>query len=78
MCRAGRAFKHAIGIHDYVPHHPLRAPVRKSIWHSARGNGRGLAGLHIPTDPTVERLAREHRIIRQMIADTARWAEGHE
>jgi hypothetical protein len=71
MCRATAALKRIIGIHEYTPSVPLRALVWKSKWHNARGNGHG-PGLRIPADSLVERLSREHRIIRQMLADAAR------
>lgn len=65
-----------LGIHEYQPVEaaPGTFPpprVRKSIWHNARGNGHG-PGLSTPPDPKIEALVREHRQIRQMLADAAR------
>jgi hypothetical protein len=71
MCRASDALRRAIGIHAYTPSVPLKALVRKSIWHNARDNGHG-PGVRVPPDPVVERLAMEHRIIRQIIEDARR------
>ena len=75
MCRATDALRSAIGITEYVPGSRPHARVRKPTWHGARGNGSGVASLPplvLPAHPVIDRLAREHRLIRQILADDAR------
>lgn len=65
--------RRTLGIHEYVPGMSApRALVRKPTWYGARGNGR-LAGLPPQAvHPVIDRLTRQHRSIRQMIADMRR------
>lgn len=58
-----------LGIRDYVPGAIPPALVRRSTRYGARGNGH-MAGLPPqPVHPVIDHLTRQHRAIRQMIAD---------
>jgi hypothetical protein len=76
MCRPTDALRHILGIRDYAPGPHPHARVRKPTWHGARSTNGHAPGLDVIPDPAVARLAREHRLIRQMLADAARWARG--
>jgi hypothetical protein len=79
MCRASDFLRGIVGIRDYTPGALPPAKTRKLIRHGARSqNGHG-PGLDAPTNPVIANLSREHRIIRQMAADAARyWGRGQQ
>jgi hypothetical protein len=71
MCRTSDVLKRIVGISEYAPGAYPHAKVRKPTWHGTRGNGH-TPGLQMSMHPVIERLSREHRLIRQMLADAAR------
>ena len=79
MCWASDTIRHFVGIYPYVPGDHPHARVRKPTRYGTRGNGHAPSGPPVPTHPAIEDLAREHRIIRQIIDDAARrrsWGQG--
>jgi hypothetical protein len=75
MCWATDRLKQIVGISGYAPGTYPHAKVRKPTWHGARSTNGYAVGLQAPIHPVIERLSREHRIIRQMLADAARRCE---
>ncbi len=78
MCRATDIVRKAIGINEYAPRTTYRARVRMPTWHGARGtNGhaRRVEAFGLTVDPVIADLAREHRVIRQMVSDAERARE---
>lgn len=75
MCGATNLLRRLLGIHEYDPGEILtgNAHVRRPSHYGARGNGVALPDpVKRSTDVVIERLAMEHRIIRQMLADMRR------
>ena len=74
MCQATDAVRAVLGIRPYTPGPIPHARVRKPTRFGARGNGHtaGPIGLEIPAGRLIDTLAREHRIIRQLLGDAAR------
>lgn len=73
MCQATDALRRLVGISEYTPGPIPHARVRKPTRFGARGNGHAAyPGIPITSDPLAESIAREHRLIRSLLADMAR------
>lgn len=73
MCGATDALREVLGIADYLPGPIPHARVRTPTRFGSRGNGRAaLAGIYATPDPAIAELAREHRLIRDLLADIDR------
>jgi hypothetical protein len=72
MCQVTTVLRRLLGIHEWHPDMPDHGLVRRSIHYGARGNGMLPRDDRRSSDVVIDRLEREHRIIRQMLADTAR------
>lgn len=69
MCRATDALRHIVGISDYVPGSYPHSRVRRPTRYGARSrNGHAPVATTEP-QAVVADLAREHRLIRQILAD---------
>lgn len=72
MCQTTDVLRRLIGIYDYTPGQIPHARVRKPTRHGARGNGHAPPGLVVSTNPLIDALAREHRLIRQLLNEARR------
>lgn len=65
-----------MGVREYAPRPRAFPPalVRRPTWYGARGrsNGRAPSWHERYTDPAIDHLVSQHRLIRQMIADVDR------
>lgn len=71
MCGATDAIREALGIADYTPGPIPHARVRTPTRFGSRSNGRSVS-LATGPDPVIAELAREHRLIRGILADIER------
>ena len=79
MCPVSDALRAALGIRAYRPCPTPRARVHKPYWHGARSrrNGHGDPDIQdADLRAMIDNLAMQHRLIRGIVADTARWRKG--
>jgi hypothetical protein len=74
MCGATDMLRRLLGIHEYDASTVRSARVRRPTHYGMRGNGIALPDDPVKrsTDVVIERLVREHRLIRWMLDDTRR------
>jgi hypothetical protein len=72
MCRVTHVLRRLLGIRDWHPDMPDHGLIRRTMHYGARGNGMLPREDQRSADIVIDRLTREHRIIRQMLVDVAR------
>ena len=81
MCQATETLRTLLGIAPYTPGPIPHARVRRPTRFGARGNGHVTValGLEAPSGRLIDTLAREQRVIRELLDITAqRCARGKE